>query len=85
MVCSFEAEDAAIIRLSGKVTVTPFVESPLGATLAQQATAELKAPRQVIEVEIEQTMTSCGYGVPVMSFVRERHSANRGRKYKEAS
>ena len=29
MVCSFGEEDAAIIRLLGKATVTPFAESPL--------------------------------------------------------
>ena len=84
MVCSFDKEDAAIIRLFGKATVTPFAESPLAEALAQDSTAELKAPRQVIEIEIEQTMTSCGYGVPVMSLVRERRSADRGRKYKHA-
>jgi len=84
MVCSFDEEDAAIIRLFGKATVTPFAESPLAEVLAQDSTAELKAPRQVIEIEIEQTMTSCGYGVPVMSFVHERRSADRGRKYKHA-
>jgi len=85
MVCSFDEEDAAIIRLFGKATVTPFADSPLAEALAQVATSELKAPRQVIEIEIEQTMTSCGYGVPVMSFVRARRSTDRGRKYKEAS
>jgi len=85
MVCSFDEEDAAIIRLFGKATVTPFAESPLAELLAQDSTSELKAPRQVIEIEIEQTMTSCGYGVPVMSFVRERRRADRGRKYKDAS
>jgi hypothetical protein len=85
MVCSFDEEDAAIIRLFGKATVTPFAESPLAEVLAQESTSELKAPRQVIEIEIEQTMTSCGYGVPVMSFVRERRRDDRGRKYKEAS
>ena len=84
MVCSFDAEDAAIVRLYGKVHVTPFAESPLAEILAQQSTAELKAPRQVIEIEIEQTMTSCGYGVPVMALIRERRSADRGRKYKDA-
>jgi hypothetical protein len=84
MVCSFDEADAAIIRLFGKATVTPFAESPLGEMLAQQSTSALKAPRQVIEIEIEQTMTSCGYGVPVMSFVRERRAIDRGRKYKEA-
>ena len=85
MVCSFGEEDAAIIRLFGKATVTPFAESPLAEVLAQDSTSELKAPRQVIEIEIEQTMTSCGYGVPVMSLVRERRRDDRGRKYKEAS
>jgi hypothetical protein len=75
-------EDAAIIRRFGKATVTPYAESPLAEVLAQDSTSELKAPRQVIE--IEQTMTSCGYGVPVMSFVRERRRDDRGRKYKEA-
>ncbi len=84
MVCSFEAENAAIVRLYGKAYVTPLAESPLADLLVQQATSELKAPRQVIEIEIEQTMTSCGYGVPVMALVRERRSADRGRKYKEA-
>jgi hypothetical protein len=85
MVCSFDDGDAAIVRLYGKAHVTPFAESALAEVLAQQSTAELKAPRQVIEIEIEQTMTSCGYGVPVMTLVRERRSADRGRKYKEAS
>ncbi|CAG0935479.1 hypothetical protein TFLX_04320 [Thermoflexales bacterium] len=85
MVCSFDDGDAAIVRLYGKAHVTPFAESALADVLAQQSTAELKVPRQVIEIEIEQTMTSCGYGVPVMALVRERRSADRGRKYKEAS
>ena len=82
MVCAFDAEDAAIVRLFGTAYATPFAESSLAELLVQQSTAELKAPRQVIEIEIEQTMTSCGYGVPVMTLVRERRSADRGRKYK---
>ncbi len=84
MVCSFDGGDAAIVRLYGKAHVTPFAESPLAEMLAQQSTSELKAPRQVIEIEIEQTMTSCGYGVPVMALVRERQAVDRGRKYKDA-
>jgi len=81
MICSFD-ENAAIVKLFGRAIVTPFKESPLAEVLAQQSTSELKAPRQVIEVEIERTITSCGYGVPVMSFVRERRRDDRGRKYK---
>ena len=84
MVCAFDAKDAAIVRLFGKAHVTPIAESPLAHVLMQQSTSELKAPRQVIEVEIEQTMTSCGYGVTVMTLVRERSTTDRGRKYKDA-
>jgi hypothetical protein len=83
MICSFDDGDAAIVRLFGKATVTPFAESALAQMLAQESTSELKAPRQVIEIDIEQTMTSCGYGVPVMSLVRERRRDDRGQKYKE--
>jgi hypothetical protein len=39
--------------------------------------------RQVIEIQIESTMTSCGYGTPVMAFVRDRRVADRGRRYKD--
>jgi len=38
--------------------------------------------RQVIEVEVERTGTSCGYGVPVLELVRERRAKDRGRRYK---
>lgn len=80
MVCSFD-ENAAIVRLYGKAKATPFDESPLAAALLENAPRDLR-PRQVIEVEIESTMTSCGYGVPVMEFVRDRGAEGRGRKYK---
>jgi hypothetical protein len=84
MVCSFEEGDAAIVRLFGKARVTPLNESPLAERLLQRPAKELKgSARQVIEVEIEKTMTSCGYGVPVMSFVRDRRAVDRGRRYKE--
>ena len=39
--------------------------------------------RQVIVLDVESTMTSCGYGVPVMEFVRHRGPEGRGRRYKE--
>ena len=83
MICSFDEDDAAIVKLFGTATVTPFAQSSLAEALAQQSTSELKAPRQVIEVEIKRTITSCGYGVPVMSLVRERRRDDRGQKYKE--
>ena len=85
MICSFDENDAAIVKLFGTATVTPLAQSSLADVLAAESTSELKAPRQVIEIEIERTITSCGYGVPVMTFVRERRRKDRGRKYKEAA
>ena len=84
MVCSFEEGDAAVVRLFGRARVTPLETSPLAPLLMQESTAELKGPaRQVIEVEVDNTMTSCGYGVPVMKFVRQRRVVDRGRRYKQ--
>jgi hypothetical protein len=82
MVCSFEAENAAIVRLYGTAHVSPLADSPLKELLLQNAYDDLKTPRQVIEIEVESTVTSCGYGVPVMEFVRHRRAAYRGRRYK---
>jgi hypothetical protein len=84
MVCSFEGENAAIVRLYGKAKATPIADSPLVAVLLEDAPPDSR-PRQVIEVEIESTMTSCGYGVPVMDFVRDRRAEDRGRRYKQKS
>jgi hypothetical protein len=86
MVCSFEEGDAAIVRLFGRARVTPLAESPLAPLLLKHPAAELKgSPRQVIEVEIDRTMTSCGYGVPVMKLVRQRRTVDRGRRYKDGA
>lgn len=83
MICAFDAEDAAIVRLYGHAQVIPFADSPLAELLAGHSTATLKNPRQVIEIEVESTMTSCGYGVPIMTLSRQRQRADRGRRYKE--
>ena len=85
MVCSFD-EDAAIVRLFGRARATSLEDSPLAQVLLQHPAKNLKgAARQVIEVEVDKTMTSCGYGVPVMSLVRQRRAADRGRRYKEGN
>ncbi|HEX2825744.1 MAG TPA: pyridoxamine 5'-phosphate oxidase family protein [Burkholderiales bacterium] len=84
MIPAFDEEDAAIVRLFGRATVTPLDESPLKDVMLAHPAAELKGKaRQVIEVEIDNTMTSCGYGVPVMKLVRQRRAVDRGRRYKE--
>ncbi len=85
MVCSFSQEDAAIVRLYGHAQVTPLADSPLAELLLEHPAAEIKLPlRHVVEVAIERTMTSCGYGVPVMAHIQDRTIANRGRRYKES-
>ena len=83
VVCSFEGMDAGIVRLYGKATVTPLEESPRAALLLQTESEHLRTKRHVIEVEVELTGTSCGYGVPVMELVRERRVEDRGRHYKD--
>jgi hypothetical protein len=83
MVCSFESENAAIVRLYGKAHITPLDDSPIAEQLLQQTTLVSKQARHVVDIEIESTATSCGYGVPVMTFLRERRIADRGRHYKE--
>ena len=84
MICSFEGENAAIVRLYGKAEITPIEKSPLGENLLKQGAKDLKlSPRQVIEIQVEKTSTSCGYGVPVMEFVRDRRTVDHGRQYKK--
>jgi len=86
MVCSFEEDNAAIVRLYGRAHVTPLGESPLAGLLLREGAEELKSPpRQVIEIQVDKTMTSCGYGVPVMALVRQRRIVDRGRRYKAYS
>jgi hypothetical protein len=84
MVCCFEQDDAAIVRLYGRATVTPLADSPISERMLGSPATELtSAPRQVIEIEVTSTMTSCGYGVPLMTFTRDRSRSERGRRYKD--
>ena len=83
MIASFDDGDAAIVRLFGKARVMPIEDCAYADKLMDHPARDLKGPRQVFEVEVEKTMTSCGYGVPVMQFVRQRRVVDRGRRYKE--
>jgi hypothetical protein len=83
MVMSMGGEDAAIVRLYGHATVTPVKESPLADLLLGATADSIELPvRQVIDVTVEATQTSCGYGVPVFEFVSQRVRSERGRRYK---
>jgi predicted pyridoxine 5'-phosphate oxidase superfamily flavin-nucleotide-binding protein len=84
MVMSFGSEDAAIVRLYGRASVSPVDGSDLAERLlADPATHLAKKPRQVITIDVDRTQTSCGYGVPIYEYVGQRTSADRGRAYKE--
>ena len=83
MVCSFEEENAAIVRLYGTARVSPVEASPLAERFrAQSAAFETWPRRQVVEIDVQSTATSCGYGVPVATSMRARQVAERGRLYK---
>jgi hypothetical protein len=83
MVMSTDGEDAAVVRLFGHATVTPVEESPLRDLLLSEQAEDIELPiRQAIDVQIESTQTSCGYGVPVFEFKSQRVRAERGRRYK---
>jgi hypothetical protein len=84
MICSFEQENAAVVRLYGKATIASVADSLLGAQLMEsRATAIALPERQVIDISIDSTVTSCGYGVPVMTDTRDRGVPDRGRRYKD--
>jgi hypothetical protein len=85
MVMSFGAEDAAIVRLYGHARVTPLDDSPLAGVVRDAPAEHLGLPeRQVVDVTVERTATSCGYGVPVLKFVSQRVRSERGRRFKGA-
>lgn len=84
MVCSFDEENAAIVRLYGTATVTPLEDSPIADQLLGASAEDIAlAARQVVDIIIERTQTSCGYGVPVMTLQRERTVSDRGKRYKQ--
>jgi hypothetical protein len=83
MVMSMDGEDAAVVRLFGRATVTPVDDSPLRDLLLRDQADDIELPvRQAIDIQIESTQTSCGYGVPVYEFKSQRVRAERGRRYK---
>jgi hypothetical protein len=82
MVMSMGTEDAAIVRLFGHATVDPVEDSPLAELLLSTPADDIELPvRQVVDVAVEGTQTSCGYGVPVFEFASQRVRSERGRRY----
>lgn len=86
MVMSMSGEDAAVVRLFGHATVGPIEESPLADLLRGAPADNIELPaRQVVDIKVEGTQTSCGYGVPVFEFVSQRVRSERGRRYKASN
>jgi len=84
MVMSMSGDDAAVVRLFGTATVTDVEASPLRELMLSAASDDIALPkRQIIDVQLRSTQTSCGYGVPVYEFVAQRTVAERGRTFKE--
>ena len=84
MVMAMSAGDAAIVRLYGHAKVLPLEGSALAELVGERPAPDLELPqRQVIEVAVEHTQTSCGYGVPVFEYAGERVRTQRGRRFKE--
>jgi hypothetical protein len=82
MVMSTDGDDAAIVRLFGRASVRAIDDSPL-KDLFLAETDEIALPlREVVEIAVDRTHTSCGYGVPVFEFVSHRTRSQRGRQYK---
>lgn len=82
MVTSFD-EDAAIVRLYGRARAMPLDESRLADQAEQLRAVDIPtAERQVVEITVERTQTSCGYGVPLYEYRGERSREQRGRRYK---
>ncbi len=83
MVMSMSADDVAIVRLYGHAEAMPLEESVLVEQAEALRAVDIPtAERQVIEIQVERTQTSCGYGVPVYEYVGERSREQRGRRYK---
>jgi hypothetical protein len=83
MVMSMNGGDAAVVRLYGRATVRPVEKSPLRDLLLSSPAHSIELPvRQAVDVAIDSTVTSCGYGVPVFDFFSQRVRAERGRRFK---
>ena len=82
MVMSMTSDDAAIVRLYGRARSVPIDDSTHRDRLLDGAPKPDKA-RQVIEITVDRTQTSCGYGVPIYEFVGQRPREGRGKKYRD--
>jgi hypothetical protein len=67
MFCAFEGKPN-IVRLYGRGEVIRAEEPAAVPFLARLPCADLPGARSIIRVDVERVSTSCGYGVPLMTF-----------------
>ena len=70
MFCAFSGEPR-ILRLYGQGEVI-LPDSDAWHDLRALFPAELPLARQIVRVMVERVQTSCGFGVPLMDFIRQR-------------
>ena len=73
MFCSFD-ETPLILRLYGNATI--YHESDQEYIKLKKLFKNFTETRQIIEMDINQVQTSCGYGVPFMVYQQERTQLN---------
>jgi hypothetical protein len=84
MVCAFDGKNTAVVRLYGYAHAETLDADEISGLLHEEVAQAIGLPeRQIIVMDIEKTTTSCGYGVPVMSFISERTVNDHGRLYKQ--
>ncbi|HXS76838.1 MAG TPA: pyridoxamine 5'-phosphate oxidase family protein [Terracidiphilus sp.] len=77
MFCAFEGAPM-ILRLYGKATVLPRRSAEYSELLHSAFDGvEPAGARQMMVLDVDRVQTSCGYGVPLFEYVRERDTLQR--------
>ena len=79
MLCAFEGPPR-IVRLHGRGTFVAADDPAFDERLADTGLASLDLPeanRAVVDVAVDRVSDSCGYGVPLMAYERQREQTER--------
>lgn len=80
MFCAFE-NPALILRIYGRGR--PVLPQDADWDAMAQAFSILPGTRQIFDIAIDSVQTSCGWGVPVMQFERERETLKKAHRQSE--
>jgi Pyridoxamine 5'-phosphate oxidase len=79
MLCAFEGPPR-IVRLHGRGTFVAADDPAFGERLAEAGLESLdlaEANRAIVDVAVDRVSDSCGYGVPLMAYERQREQTER--------